>query len=522
MPAPLESCVVRIYSKSDKVIGAGFLVSAKHILTCAHIITRALGVDQTTTEKPEGEIQLDFPWLANKAKFTAKVVFWLPVNPNASAEDIAGLELDQNPPEDASPAQLVTSENLWGHHFQAFGFPEGQPHGISASGVLRSSTGKGWIQVEDIKETGYRLEPGFSGAPAWDDKLQGVVGMAVAADNKRPQLKVAFIIPSNMLKNTCPFLKDVVKFSQTLSIRKQAIEAIGNSQPNQLNLVREFQTCLTNEIDEMNSSFLCGCLNATYKEARESFILATTKTERVILDFAYLLETISILNKHEIAAFVYKTFEPLINNCDIVSFKKSTYSDIEFDFYRFITYELFVIFFSFLIREDRWELIADLLDEKIYLNNLRRDFKDQIMLINYVAREIKLLGDHNTRVDFIEKRYTTTELSKLISLQQFSEADSFLYLRGNLEYKKGFYQGGGYWLTPLKSYMESPPSYLNKAISVRYAERLLKPLGLENIRDFRFNLTQIITELQTELRRKNLYPFHNPFGNFNPQTIGTR
>jgi hypothetical protein len=33
MAAPLESSVVRIYSKSGKVVGAGFLVSSKHVFT---------------------------------------------------------------------------------------------------------------------------------------------------------------------------------------------------------------------------------------------------------------------------------------------------------------------------------------------------------------------------------------------------------------------------------------------------------------------------------------------------------
>ena len=37
---------------------------------------------------------------------------------------------------------------------------------------------------------------GFSGAPVWDKILDGVVGMAVAVD-RQPQVRAAFIIPSN-------------------------------------------------------------------------------------------------------------------------------------------------------------------------------------------------------------------------------------------------------------------------------------------------------------------------------------
>ena len=77
----LQSSLVRIYSKSGKVIGAGFLVSQKYILTCAHVIADALGLSRTTAQMPDAEITLDFPLVAAKQLLQAKVVFWLPVNP---------------------------------------------------------------------------------------------------------------------------------------------------------------------------------------------------------------------------------------------------------------------------------------------------------------------------------------------------------------------------------------------------------------------------------------------------------
>ncbi|MBD1938807.1 trypsin-like peptidase domain-containing protein [Microcoleus sp. FACHB-68] len=199
MPAPLESSVVRIYSKSQKVVGAGFLVSSKYILTCAHVAADALGISRTTQEQPEGVINLDFPLLAVKQMFAAKVIFWQPVNPNQAFEDIAGLELETDLPDTAQPAQLVTSEDLWGHPFRVLGFPAGQPNGVSASGVLRGRIANGWVQLEDVKQPGYRLEPGFSGAPVWDEELQGVAGMAVAAEMNRADVKAAFIIPTGIL-----------------------------------------------------------------------------------------------------------------------------------------------------------------------------------------------------------------------------------------------------------------------------------------------------------------------------------
>src|SRR4028119_2419161 len=204
MVTPLESSVVRIYSNSGKVIGAGFLVSQKHILTCAHVVASALSIAPTTSEMPTAEVSLDFPRIAAGVRHTAKVVFWRPVHPNPTTleefeEDIAALELGNPPPDAAQPVRLVTSEDLWGHPFRVFGFPEGQSNGVWASGALRGGIASGWVQLEDVKETGYRLEKGFSGAPVWDEELQGVAGMAVAAEMNRPAVKGAFIIPTNRL-----------------------------------------------------------------------------------------------------------------------------------------------------------------------------------------------------------------------------------------------------------------------------------------------------------------------------------
>ncbi|MBG1244289.1 GUN4 domain-containing protein [Nostoc sp. NZL] len=204
----LESSIVRIFSNNSKVTGAGFLVSQRHILTCAHVVCDSLGINRTTIEKPDELITLDFPLVATKQYLKAKVVFWQPVNPYAEVEDIVGLELESNPPQKVQSAKLIKLDNLWGHSFRVFGFPAGQSNGVWASGVLRGRGANGWVQLEDLKQSGYKLEAGFSGAPIWDEELQGVVGMAVAAEMKRPETKVAFMIPMAVLNKVLSKLSE--------------------------------------------------------------------------------------------------------------------------------------------------------------------------------------------------------------------------------------------------------------------------------------------------------------------------
>ncbi|MDD1413866.1 serine protease [Dolichospermum sp. ST_con] len=206
-----RSAIARIYNTNGKVVGAGFLVSQQHLVTCAHVVTAALGIVTNTQDSPNGIIEFDFPLIAPGQKVKAKVVFWQPVNPGQSKEDIAGLQIEETLPTGVSPVQLVTTSNYWQHKFRIFGFPQGHDTGVWADGELRDLQATHWIQIEAIKVPGYQIEPGFSGSPIWDESLQGVVGMAVAAEKKREGVKAAFMMPTTVLVETWDFLNQSVQ-----------------------------------------------------------------------------------------------------------------------------------------------------------------------------------------------------------------------------------------------------------------------------------------------------------------------
>ncbi|MEH2208289.1 MAG: trypsin-like peptidase domain-containing protein [Nostoc sp.] len=200
-----RSAIARMFHANGAVVGVGFLVSGRtgnYILTCAHVVTSALSLPEDIVEAPNNDIYLDFPLIASGQRLKAKVVFWQPVVSNSSTsepEDIAGLQIEGQLPKETQAIQLIKANNIWQHPFRIFGFPNGHNDGVWATGVLRDGQGKGWVQLEDSKVTGYRIEAGFSGAPIWDETLVGVVGMAVAAEKRREDIKTAFMIPADVL-----------------------------------------------------------------------------------------------------------------------------------------------------------------------------------------------------------------------------------------------------------------------------------------------------------------------------------
>jgi hypothetical protein len=54
-PLPLARAQVRIYAADgERIVGSGFLAGEREVLTCAHVVTRALGLPDDTPEPPPG------------------------------------------------------------------------------------------------------------------------------------------------------------------------------------------------------------------------------------------------------------------------------------------------------------------------------------------------------------------------------------------------------------------------------------------------------------------------------------
>ncbi|MFE9823943.1 trypsin-like peptidase domain-containing protein [Streptomyces sp. NPDC005791] len=196
----LEASQARVHASDGEVVGAAFLVAEDVLCTCAHVVTRALGLPGAE-EPSESAVEFDFPLLPGRPRMRATVKSW-----RTGGADVALLRLDE-PVEGTRPAPLVDGTGVWGHAFRAMGFPAGASQGVWVYGTLRAETGAGWLQME-TEEPGPRIAEGFSGAPVWDETQNGVVGMTVTAHLGE---RTAYLLPSadlvdeTTLKPRCPF-----------------------------------------------------------------------------------------------------------------------------------------------------------------------------------------------------------------------------------------------------------------------------------------------------------------------------
>ncbi|MGC9538457.1 trypsin-like peptidase domain-containing protein [Streptomyces sp. UG1] len=195
-PRALDGAVLRIRDEWGAPVGAGFLVTGEMAFTCAHVVTTALGAPQGRPRRT-ARIRVDLPLGGGSASVSARVEEW------SDDRDIAILRLEEPLP-GARPVRLVRADEVWHHPIAAFGFPAGRDNGVWHSGRLLGRQGDGWIQTEMTSLSGYRIAPGFSGGPVWDEQLAGVVGMVVVAEAKDPA--AAFLIPVDQLLDPWPEL----------------------------------------------------------------------------------------------------------------------------------------------------------------------------------------------------------------------------------------------------------------------------------------------------------------------------
>ncbi|MFJ9323941.1 VMAP-C domain-containing protein [Streptomyces globisporus] len=153
-------------------VGSGFLVTRRHVMTCAHVMDGADHAEVTFAQHPD------------LGPFRATVIAageWCGTGEDRG--DVAVLELEQ--PVGVAPARFAAVNTPFvreAARLTAYGFPRGYDEGIL--GEFRSTSDQTiageWLQLEAWTSHGPPLEEGFSGAAVVREDTGEVVGMVTA------------------------------------------------------------------------------------------------------------------------------------------------------------------------------------------------------------------------------------------------------------------------------------------------------------------------------------------------------
>ncbi len=199
-----EQITGRVLSANDGTVGAGWIVSSKQVITCAHVINEALGRSLEDDSQPEGEVPVIFPGsIENGAGSAVRCVvkIWKPVKKGSRGGyqgDIASLEAMGDRAYDLPQIRWIGSRKLIDASFVAFGFPKEPVQGRSAWGRIGS---KAAHRIELIPHGNDKELPerGFSGAPVIvSGGVAGIVGSNLEVGSR------AYMIPVDDFKELVP------------------------------------------------------------------------------------------------------------------------------------------------------------------------------------------------------------------------------------------------------------------------------------------------------------------------------
>jgi hypothetical protein len=111
--------------------------------------------------------------------------------------------------------------------------------------------------MEVQNQSSYYIEPGFSGAPVWDEELASFVGIVVSselskysdntvgkpAEELRKDLKVAYMIPAKVLVETWSFLSQTVQQQSIIKPTMQASRKKQRLQQELTDLLNQQKAC---------------------------------------------------------------------------------------------------------------------------------------------------------------------------------------------------------------------------------------------------------------------------------------
>ncbi|HLP90927.1 MAG TPA: hypothetical protein VK184_20375 [Nostocaceae cyanobacterium] len=338
-----------------------------------------------------------------------------------------------------------------------------------------------------------------------------------APERKKLQKSLEDALRSILTRIEVQKANDIIKQP---SVAEQTRKAIENSQQNQTFLIRQFMTWLRDEIDKLKPDF------SKYL-SDDLLIHSIGQTKELVIEFSRLAEIISTTNNINAARELYKQFGIILERYNIPRNSRGSYYEEDFDFYKFIGHELFVIFFSFLIRDECWVIVADILSDEIYIDNSEVNREPGLVSFTYASRfNIKLLEVRKQRLqlnrislhaDILEERHSKGEIAKIVPMQQFMDADCFLFLRSECENPNA--NSWDKWIPWSKIYMNQIPSYLLKAYKAKYAEQLLPALGVKDIASFR----RLLPNANKNLEKMFAYPWpSSPLSNFKVLEFGSK
>ncbi|MET7359676.1 trypsin-like peptidase domain-containing protein [Streptomyces sp. NPDC005562] len=227
----MSSASWHVRVQCGREVGAGFLVSERHLLTCAHVVRDSGARDSGARDSGarDSAITVSFPHRRTLGRVTATVSAhggW--GGGHDDLGDLAVLELEH--PVQLAPAVFAPPEDAYGHprpRLLVYGFPKGYEEGSLAEyrATAAQLIADEWVQLEAWSAHGQPLAPGFSGAAVTLADSGRVVGMVAAAAGAAG-VRNGRMLPTAVMARYWPPLGDLVPTPGHRRAAKERLRAL--------------------------------------------------------------------------------------------------------------------------------------------------------------------------------------------------------------------------------------------------------------------------------------------------------
>lgn len=263
-----------------------------------------------------------------------------------------------------------------------------------------------------------------------------------------------------------------------------AIIAIENNQPNKIIVLRRNLSEILEKINEKQPK------KHSEGGTVDDLIASIDSTQEVIAEFSKIVETSSIMKDLDSATEIYKWFGNIFELYEPKR-KDGQTSNADGDYYKFIGHEIFVTMIALYLREQRWVILKILLAGIIPVGYLRHENGAGNVYWHYASKHLPLLLDESTKnhrlsihSDILNTRHTTGGLSAIMPMDEFINADFFLFLLSELppvEHGRGVWN----WRPWSILYMKQVPLFIKNAENKQYAQNLASTLNVTEVDEFK-------------------------------------
>ncbi|HLP70124.1 MAG TPA: SEFIR domain-containing protein [Rhizobium sp.] len=284
---------------------------------------------------------------------------------------------------------------------------------------------------------------------------------------------------------------------------RRAVEAVRNGATNAIALVGEYLETITIGLENFRLKAE-GSARDTFDELVVESIADFTPYRNELIDL--FMAVAQHIPSEAMAEVIHRFFERCLPYYNVPE-SISSYSEWDFDNYRFIVHELFIYCIAAFIRFERFEAAAYFVNTEYYRYNRFREesamhsfsiIDENLSSLEFRNRRLELRR-YSLRADMLKDRNQGTG----IAFHHLMAADFVLFLRSRKQ------EGWQTWWPETLLYAErsgGPFEMFARAKSAKYFERIKVLLGFENAEEFKVFMLDLLANRD----RLPKWGFHGP------------